>query len=89
MEEAKQSLFVVVLWSIWCVHNASIWENKQANLVSTCTLASDLIRDYNWCSNALVPSLLPTRVLSWEKPPVTSLTCMSVELYSRQQESSV
>jgi hypothetical protein len=45
LEDAKQQLFVAMLWSIWCAHNACIWENKQANPVTTCVLASYMIHD--------------------------------------------
>ncbi|MCH85260.1 ribonuclease H protein [Trifolium medium] len=75
MINTQQLLFVVILWSIWRARNACIWENKQANPVSTCLTASDLLQDYNWCCNALVSTPLSDHSMTWEKPPVDWLKC--------------
>jgi hypothetical protein len=73
--ETKQPLFVAILWSIWRVRNECIWENKQANLVTSCRLALDMIWDFNWCCNMLNTDLTPTHVLTWEKPSANWLKC--------------
>ncbi|KAK2453306.1 two-component response regulator ARR10 [Trifolium repens] len=75
MEETKQPLFVVVLWNIWCVHNECIWENKQVNPVTSCMLALDIIRDFNWCRNMLNMDPALTHVLTWEKSSANWLKC--------------
>jgi hypothetical protein len=60
-------LFAAILWSIWCAHNACIWENKQAISVSTCLAASDMLHDYNWYNNALVSTLFSAHAMTWQK----------------------
>ncbi|PNX63848.1 hypothetical protein L195_g053718, partial [Trifolium pratense] len=75
MKETKQSLFAAVLWSIWRARNECIWENKQANLMTSGRLASYLIRDFNWCRNMLDTDPTSAHVLTWKKPFTNWLKC--------------
>jgi hypothetical protein len=54
MEETKQPLFAAILLSLWRARNECIWENKQVNPMTSCRLALDMIRDFNWCRNMLI-----------------------------------
>jgi hypothetical protein len=48
---------LATLWSIWRNHNALLWHHNPFDILRSCLLAHDTIRDCNWCNIALKNSL--------------------------------
>lgn len=70
LSEQQQTLIVMMLWSLWTIHNTKLWESTDTSPTFTVTCSRDTLHEWSYIQRVKTSERNFDHTFEWSKPPI-------------------